>query len=747
MIERQQDGPPRLAIGVSGNGSNLRALVAAAERTPMTIGQVVVVFADRPCPALDWAIEQGLDTALIPGGDDATLADALVGADVRVVVLAGYMRVIGPAVLAAYPGRILNVHPSLLPAFPGAHAVRDALEHGVKVTGATVHLVDATLDGGPIVIQEAVPVLAGDDESVLHARIQQVEHRLLPWAIALVNAEAVTAEGRITSIDLLRADGSIEFPRRALLSVSDKTGLVELGRSLVARGFELVSTGGTARALREAGLPVTDVAAVTGSPEMLDGRIKTLHPRVHAGLLADRRLADHREQLIAAGIAPFELVVVNLYPFAAALERPGISVDGLIEEIDIGGPSMVRAAAKNHASVAIVTSPARYADVIAALDGPAGLDDRLCRMLALEAFAHTAAYDARIAAELPGRLAGAGLIDRPGDPYPPTLAVSLEKVETLRYGENPHQPAARYRRPGSTLADGLFGVERAPLQGKALSYNNVLDAAAVSALGRAMRGPAVVIVKHTNPCGAAERTSLLDAWSAALEADPVSAFGGVVALTREVDRDVAEALTSIFLEIVVAPAFSDEGLEVLARKPNLRVLVDEALSDDPASETTQAADPLGSIRTAGGAVLVTAPDIAPDDATSWRVVTRRAPTGAEKLDLDLAWRLVRGVTSNAIVLVHDRRLVGMGSGQTSRVDAARQAVNKAHALLGPDSTAGAACASDAFYPFPDAVEVCLDAGVRAFVQPGGSVRDAEAITPVDAADGTMLITGVRHFRH
>ena len=346
---------------------------------------------------------------------------------------------------------------------------------------------------------------------------------------------------------------------------------MELGRGLVARGFELVSTGGTARALRDAGLPVTEVAAVTGFPEMLDGRVKTLHPRVHGGILADRRLADHRRQLIAAAIAPFELVVVNLYPFGVALERPGISVDELIEEIDIGGPSMVRAAAKNHANVAVVTSPARYDEVLAELDTDAGLDDRRRRALALEAFAHTAAYDARIASELPGRLIAAGLLDPPDDPYPSTLTIGLEKVETLRYGENPHQAAARYRRPGATLADGPFGVERAPLQGKALSYNNVLDAAAASALGRAMRGPAVVIVKHTNPCGAAERSTLTDAWAAALEADPVSAFGGVVALTRPVDRAVAERLVSIFLEIVIAPAFDAGALEVLATKPNLRV--------------------------------------------------------------------------------------------------------------------------------------------------------------------------------
>jgi phosphoribosylaminoimidazolecarboxamide formyltransferase/IMP cyclohydrolase len=735
----------RIAVGVSGAGSNLRALHAAAGRGELG-GDIVLVFADRACPALDWASEQGIDTALVPAGDDEALAEALTGVRPDVVVLAGFMRVVGPPVLDAFRGRILNTHPSLLPAFPGAHAIRDALVHEVRVTGVTVHLVDETLDGGPIVAQEAVPVLAGDDAERLRARIQTVEHRLLPGAVALVLAGAVTSDGRRVTIDLDRADAAVPRPRRALLSVSDKTGLAELGRGLVTRRFELVSTGGTARALRDAGLPVTDVAAVTGSPEMLDGRVKTLHPRVHAGLLADRRLDDHRRQLLAAGIAPFDLVVVNLYPFAAALERPGITIDELIEEIDIGGPSMVRAAAKNHANVAIVTSPARYGEILAALDRPGGLDDRLRRDLALEAFAHTAAYDARIAAELPGRFADAGLVDRPSDPYPATLSVALEKVETLRYGENPHQAAARYRRPGSTLADGLFGVERPPLQGKALSYNNVLDAAAASALGRSLLGPAVVIVKHTNPCGAAERPSAMAAWSAALEADPVSAFGGVVAVTREVDRALAEALTSIFLEIVIAPSYAADALQILAAKPNLRVLVDELLaSDDPTPGS--AAGPLGSIRTAGGAVLITAPDVLTDATTTWVCATRRAPTPDEQLDLDLAWRLVRGVTSNAIVLVRERRLVGIGSGQTSRVDAARQAVAKAHAMLGPLSTAGAACASDAFYPFPDAVEACLAAGVRAFVQPGGSMRDAEVIEEVDRLDGTMLVTGVRHFRH
>jgi phosphoribosylaminoimidazolecarboxamide formyltransferase/IMP cyclohydrolase len=741
----------RIAVGVSGAGSNLRALAAAAGRGELG-GRIALVFADRACPALEWAAEQGIETALVPDGDDEPLAAILRAVAPDVVVLAGYMRIVGPAVLAGFEHRIVNTHPSLLPAFPGAHAVHDALAHGVAVTGCTVHLVDATLDGGPIVAQEAVAVLPADDETTLHDRIRAVEHRLLPQVVALLLADAVHVTGRAVSIDWHAADAALPRPRRALLSVSDKTGLVPFASGLVGAGFELVSTGGTARALREAGLPVTDVAAVTGFPEMLDGRIKTLHPRVHGGILADRRRSEHREAILAAAIAPFELVVVNLYPFEAAAQKPGLALDDLIEEIDIGGPAMVRAAAKNHANVAIVTSPGRYAAVLEAVVTGDGVGDGLRATLALEAFRHTAAYDARIAEVLPGRLAAGGLAlpNEPGlpaaaDPFPPRLTIPLEKVETLRYGENPHQPAARYRRPGGTAADGPFATGEPPLQGKALSYNNVLDASAAAALARALRGPACVIVKHTNPCGAAERPTLIEAWRAALAGDPVSAFGGVVALTRPVTVEAAEALTTIFLEVVVAPGFDEDALATLALKPNLRLVVDRTLGDEATAANPPG--PLDSIRTAGGAVLVTAPDTVPDDPAAWTVATRREPSEAERRDLDLAWRLVRGVTSNAIVLVRDGRLIGMGSGQTSRVDAARGAVEKAREYAGAEALRGAACASDAFYPFPDAVEVCLAAGVSAFVQPGGSVRDAEIVTAVDAAGATMLVTGTRHFRH
>ncbi|TAL12838.1 MAG: bifunctional phosphoribosylaminoimidazolecarboxamide formyltransferase/IMP cyclohydrolase [Chloroflexota bacterium] len=744
---------PRLAVGVSGAGSNLRALAAAAARGDLGV-DLALVFADRSCPALGWAAEQGIETALIPGGDDETIAQALVAAGIDLVALAGYMRLVGPLTIAAVDGIIVNTHPSLLPAFPGAHAVEEALAHGVAISGCTVHFVDATLDGGPIIAQESVPVLPGDDRTSLQDRIRAVEHRLLPRCIALLAAGALTADGRRVGIDLARAADAAPRPRRALLSVSDKTGLVAFAERLARLGFELVSTGGTARTLRDAGLAVTDVAAVTGFPEMLDGRVKTLHPRVHAGILADQRLAAHREALAAAAIAPFEIVVVNLYPFAAAAERDGTDLDALVEEIDIGGPSMVRAAAKNQASVAIVTSPGRYADVIDALesgDGRTPIPAGLRAALAVEAFRHTAAYDARIADELPSRMAGAGLElpDWPGfpgasDPFPPTLTIGLEKVETLRYGENPHQPAARYRRPGPNAETGPFADGAPPLQGKALSHNNVLDAAAATSIARQLRGTACVIVKHTNPCGAAERPTLIDAWEVALAGDPVSAFGGVVALRGVVDGPLAERLASIFLEVVVASAFEPDALAILAAKPNLRLLVDRGLAPGAMSP---AASALASLRTAGGAVLVTAPDALPDDPSAWTIATKRGPTQREAADLDLAWRLARGISSNAIALVRDGALIGMGSGQVSRVDAARQAVDKARRFTGDAALAGAACGSDAFFPFPDAVEVCLEAGVTAFVQPGGSIQDARAVAAAEAAGATMLMTGTRHFRH
>jgi phosphoribosylaminoimidazolecarboxamide formyltransferase/IMP cyclohydrolase len=746
---RSRSGRPRLAVGVSGQGSNLRALQRGMQRAlghsaGDSLGaEVAFVFADRDCPALAFAAANGIATTMIAPADypdhaawDRAVATVLRDADVDFVVLAGFMRRLGNATLESFAGRILNVHPSLLPAFPGAHAVADALAAGVKVTGVTIHLVDANLDAGPIVMQEAVPVLPDDDAASLLERLHAVEHRLLPRAVALLAAEALRVEGRSVTADEAKA-AALPARRRALLSVSDKTGIRELATSLARLGYELVSTGGTARALRDAGLDVVDVASVTGFPEMLDGRVKTLHPRIEAGVLADLRRADHRAQLVASAIEPFDLVVVNLYPFAAAAARPGISTDELIEEIDIGGPTLVRAAAKNHASVAIITSPGDYPAVVRELEESGGIADETRRRLASEAFAHTAAYDARIAAVLPERLgvpqtaaAGAG-----ADSLPERLTLELSLVERLRYGENPHQGAALYRLPAVPAAAGPFAAGVVLLQGKPLSYNNILDASAAAALVREFREPACVIVKHANPCGAAEAATSDIAWERALSADPVSAFGGVVAFNRPLDDQLAHGLTSLFLEVVVAPGLDATASAVLAAKQNLRVVLDPSLGSP--------AVPAVEYRSAGGGLLATESDVGEDDPTAWRTATRREPTDSERQDLTFAWRVVRHVKSNAIVLVRDRAVVGVGAGQMSRVDSAKLAVAKA----GPERARGAVSASDAFYPFPDGVEVCIDAGVSAFIQPGGSLRDNDVVAAADRGGAAMLVTGVRHFRH
>ena len=718
------------------------------EKRGLLGGRIVLVLADRPCAALAFAADEGIPTALVAPSAyadraewDGAVAEALTTASPDVVVNAGFLRWLGPSVLERFAGRIFNVHPSLLPAFPGLHAVRDALAAGVGVTGVTVHLVDETRDGGPIVAQEAVQIGPGDDEESLLARLHAVEHRLLPRVVSLALAGAINDEGSTVHINAAKA-AELPRPRRALISVSDKSGLAAFARALTGLGFELVSTGGTARALRAEGLEVTDVAQVTGFPEMLDGRVKTLHPRIAAGVLADGRLPEHREQLAAAAIEPFELVVVNLYPFVEAATRPGVTEDELIEQIDIGGPTLVRAAAKNHASVGIVTEPAQYDPVLLELGHGGGLTEGMRRELAMAAFRLTAGYDAHIAEQLAGRWWGPS---RPGEArYPDSsdgkatpgrLSVELLLLQSLRYGENPHQNAGLYSTEGIELAPGTFSRGALLVQGKPLSYNNILDTAAATGLARDLRGPACVIVKHANPCGAAEAADPLTAWEAALAGDPVSAFGGVVALTEPVDAALAERLASIFLEVVAAPACSPEALEILARKPNLRVLLDPSLGSPPA--------PGYELRSAGGAVLLTDADVAADDPATWQVATRRKPTEPERASLDLAWRVCRHVKSNAIVLVRDGAVVGVGAGQMSRVDSSRLAVEKAGAVR----ARGAVCASDAFYPFPDALEVCAAAGVTAFVQPGGSQRDAEVIAAADSAGAAMLMTGVRHFRH
>jgi phosphoribosylaminoimidazolecarboxamide formyltransferase/IMP cyclohydrolase len=511
--------------------------------------------------------------------------------------------------------------------------------------------------------------------------------------------------------------------RRALISVSDKTGLAELGKALAESGVEVLSTGGTAARLRECGVEVVDVADITGFPECLGGRVKTLHPKIHAGLLADRDDPSHMEQVRALEVGLIDLVVVNLYPFEAAARKEGIGWGELIEEIDIGGPSMLRAAAKNCDHVAVVCDPADYAGVVQALDG-GGISREDSRALARKVFARTAAYDAAIASRLQEEEGGdAG--------WPSFLTVPLVRSRPLRYGENPHQAGALYR-PAGEEPFGLAALRQ--LQGKELSYNNYLDMDAAYRLAHAFPFGTAVVVKHLNPCGVGFDEDPAAAYRRALAADPLSAFGGVVAFNRPVTEEAATALGEIFLEVIIAPAMAPSAREALARKKNLRLI-----------EAEPAPPPRGwDIRSVSGAWLLQTPD-GQDGDEERRIVSARPPSDAERSALERAWIMVRHAKSNAIAIGAEDGMVGLGCGQTSRVDAVKQAAERAGRAELP---AGArVLASDAFFPFRDGIDAAREAGVTAVIQPGGSVRDEEVIAAADEHGLAMIFTGRRSFRH
>lgn len=517
--------------------------------------------------------------------------------------------------------------------------------------------------------------------------------------------------------------------RRALISVSDKAGLLDLARALVAQGAEILSTGGSAKALRDAGVPVTEVSDYTGFPEILDGRVKTLVPKIHGGILGRRDLPAHVEQMKDHGIGPIDLVAVNLYPFEKTVAS-GADAETCIENIDIGGPALIRAAAKNHAHVVVLTDPAQYEGLIDALgDGGTTLDMR--RFYAGAAYARTAAYDAAIAAWFAAQAQ---------DAFPERFALAGQRAEILRYGENPHQQAAFYR-DGSTRPGVATAVQ---VQGKALSYNNINDTDAAFEAVAEFDAPAVVIVKHANPCGVAVADTLTSAWDQALRCDPVSAFGGIVALNRPLDAVTAEKISTIFTEVIVAPDAADDAKALLARKKNLRLLLTGGLPDPTAAGTV--------VRSVAGGFLAQTRDngrIAPE---ALKVVTKRVPTEQEMQDLIFAFRVAKHVKSNAIVYAKDCATVGIGAGQMSRVDSARIAASKsgeAAKAAGQSTplTQGSVAASDAFFPFADGLETIVAAGATAVIQPGGSIRDEEVIAAADAAGIAMVFTGMRHFRH
>ncbi|MEW2046313.1 bifunctional phosphoribosylaminoimidazolecarboxamide formyltransferase/IMP cyclohydrolase [Streptomyces sp. NPDC005476] len=527
----------------------------------------------------------------------------------------------------------------------------------------------------------------------------------------------------MTADSTVTAESGKRGIRRALVSVYDKTGLEELARGLHESGVELVSTGSTASRIAAAGVPVTKVEELTGFPECLDGRVKTLHPKVHAGILADLRLESHRQQLDELGVAPFDLVVVNLYPFRETVAS-GASEDECVEQIDIGGPSMVRAAAKNHPSVAVVTSPARYGDVLSAVQS-GGFDLAARKRLAAEAFQHTAAYDVAVASWFASSYAP---VDE--SRFPDFLGGTWERKSTLRYGENPHQPAALY-------VDGSGGglAEAEQLHGKEMSYNNYTDTDAAHRAAYDHAEPAVAIIKHANPCGIAVGADVAEAHRRAHACDPLSAFGGVIAVNRPVSREMAEQVAEIFTEVIVAPGYEEGALEALTKKKNIRVL-----------KAPQGPSGAVELKPVGGGALLQVTDRLQadgDNPANWTLATGEALDAAELAELAFAWRACRAVKSNAILLAKGGASVGVGMGQVNRVDSAKLAVERA----GEERARGSYAASDAFFPFPDGLEVLVEAGVKAVVQPGGSVRDELVVEAAKKAGVTMYFTGTRHFFH
>jgi phosphoribosylaminoimidazolecarboxamide formyltransferase/IMP cyclohydrolase len=534
---------------------------------------------------------------------------------------------------------------------------------------------------------------------------------------------------------------------RALLSVSDKTGLLPFAQALAGQGYELVSTGGTARALEQAGIAVIPISAVTGFPEIMDGRVKTLHPAVHGGILARRGRTDDMATIGRHDITPIDVVVVNLYPFVQAAATPGIAFGSLVEEIDIGGPSMVRSAAKNFQDVLVVVDPADYPRVLTELARPEGISSEFRFDLARKAFAHTAAYDTAIAGTLAEFNAAGGSFTRaPAETITPSqLTLPLRKIKALRYGENPHQPAAWY---ATEERAGLGAAE--VLQGKELSFTNLLDLDSAARIALEFTEPAAAVIKHTNPCGAAIGVSIGEAYIRAREADPLAAFGGIVGLNRPIDAAAARALVSTFIEAVIAPGVDDEARTILAAKPNMRVVVADLKTADEGAGRRE-------VRSILGAMLVQQRDEVSEARLPWnagsfsaaglRVATKRAPSDLEWGALRFAWRICAHVKSNAVLFADASRTLAIGAGQMSRVDAVQVAVMKAMSSEGTNLLRGSVAASDAFFPFRDGLDAIAKAGATAVVQPGGSLRDGEVIAAADEHDMAMVFTGRRHFRH
>lgn len=711
----------RVAIFASGNGTNYEALAERFQSGDLP-GELALLFCDHPdAPVIKRA--EKFNTPVVTftvkscGGKQAyeeKILQVLHEYRIDFIAMAGYMRVIGPTILNDYEGRIVNLHPAMLPDYPGLHAIERSFADRSERSGVTVHYIDAGLDDGPVIAQKHVPIKDDDTEETFEARLHACEHELYPAALkdVLTKFEAEIKE-------------SNKQMKRALVSVSDKSNLVPFVKGLEENGFEIVSTGGTKKVLDEAGVKTISVEDVTGFPEILDGRVKTLNPYIHGGLLARRELPSHVETLKKHHITPIDLVCVNLYPFKQTIEKPDVTLADAIENIDIGGPSMVRSAAKNYRDVTIVTDKADYDKVLEEIkeNGATTLETRA--ELAAKAFRLTASYDALISQYLSKQV---------GVEAPEKLTLTYDLKETMRYGENGHQKAWLYE---DALPKSYSILEAEQLNGKKLSYNNIKDAdEALRCIREFDDKPTVVAMKHMNPCGIGQGDTLEEAWDRAYEADSVSIFGGVIALNRKVDLATAKKMHKIFLEIIIAPDYDEDALEALkTKKKNMRILkLDFSKKDEPTRHET--------VSVMGG-LLMQGQDVLAEDASDWECVTAVKPTEDQLKSLMFAWKAVKHAKSNAIVVANDERTLGVGEGQPNRIDSEKIAIDHAGDALDER----AVIASDAFFPFSDCVEYAGKHGIKAIVQPGGSVRDQESIDMANKYGIAMVFTGVRHFRH
>ncbi|MPW13655.1 bifunctional phosphoribosylaminoimidazolecarboxamide formyltransferase/IMP cyclohydrolase [Lactobacillus helveticus] len=710
----------KIAILASGNGTNFEVLTKKFQAGEIP-GTEALMFCNHPnAPVIKRAQRLGIPYETFSVKEcgskqayEARLLKVLKEYKIDFIILSGYLRVVGSTILNEYPDSIVNLHPALLPKYPGLNSIARAFadyQRGlIDKTGVTVHFIDARLDHGPIIAQKAVPIYPDDTEETLETRVHETEHELFPMAVSEVIQTRMKRGNKV---------------KRALVSVSDKTNLVPFVKGLVENHYEIISTGGTKKKLDEAGIKTISVEEITGFPEILDGRVKTLNPYIHGGLLAERDKPEHMKTLEKLNIHTIDLVCVNLYPFKQTIEKPNVELADAIENIDIGGPSLLRAASKNYASVTVVTDQADYDRVLKEITENGDTNLKTRAELAAKVFRTTAAYDALIAEYLTKQT---GLED------PEKLTLTYDLKQKMRYGENSHQKAWLYE---DALPKKFSILQAEQLHGKKLSYNNIKDAdEALRAIREFQAEPTVVAMKHMNPCGIGRGKTLEEAWDRAYEADSISIFGGVIALNRQVDLATAKKIHKIFLEIVIAPGFDDDALAVLEKKKNIRLLqIDFSHENEPVRYET--------VSVMGG-LLMQEQDVLNENVADWKCVTDVKPTEQQLKTMMFALKAVKHTKSNAIVVANNERTLGVGAGQPNRIDSAKIAVK--HAGEAIDNTA--VMSSDAFFPFGDCVEYAGKHGIKAIVQPGGSVRDQESIEAANKYGIAMVFTGYRHFRH